>query len=161
MNAATRRRCPVLMAFVALMSVAACQPHSRAEAGEGAVGSAGDSAAQPESPATSVTPGTIVLGSGDEATIAPGSQLHFLRVVNDSRCPKGAQCVWAGEVTIEFELKSPQRTTRFELSSARAPSTTLGALQFELTDYGACPPAGHRPADAECATVTITAATTQ
>ena len=37
----------------------------------------------------------------------------------------------------------------------------MGALQFELKDYGACPPSSRRLADAECATVAITAAATR
>lgn len=102
-----------------------------------------------------------MLGFGDESTVAPGTQLRFLRVVNDSRCPKGVQCVWAGEVTVEFELKSPSGKSRFELASARAASTAVGELHFELKDYGACPPASKRLADAECATVAITAAATK
>lgn len=179
----------VLMVVAFLFGVAGCQQQSRAAAGEGPIASGDDTAAQsqpqphsqsqppapvakpaqvptpkpasPSAPLPDVASGTVVLGSGDEATVAPGTQLRFLRMVNDSRCPKDAQCVWAGEVTIEFELKSPSGTSRFQLSSARAPSTPVGALQFELQDYGPCPPASKHLTDAECATVATTSAATR
>ena len=173
----SRRPRTALFALAVLFSLGACQPQSRAAAAEGTAAPSGEVVAQtpapspaptpspPQIPAPAptpeVTPGTVVLGFGDEATIAPGTQLRFLRVVNDSRCPKDVQCVWAGEVTIEFELKSPSGKSRFELASSRAPATAVGTLQFELKDYGACPLGGNRLADAECATVAITTAATR
>ena len=145
-HAFSRRPRSALAALAVLISLAACQPQSRAATPE----------ATPEA-----TPGTVVLGFGDEATVAPSTQLRFVRVVNDSRCPKGVQCVWAGEVTIEFEVKSPSGKSRFELASSRAPATAVGTMQFELKDYSACPSASNRLADAECATVAITTAATR
>ncbi len=154
-----------LFALAVLFSLAACQPQSRAAAAEGTAAPSGDVVAQTPAPSPAptpeATPGTVVLGFGDEATIAPDTQLRLLRVVNDSRCPKDVQCVWAGEVTIEFEVKSPSGKSRFELASSRAPATAVGTLQFELKDYGACPVGGNRLADAECATVAITTAATR
>lgn len=165
-----------LIALAVLFSLAACQPQSRAAADESTAASDGGVAAKAPEPAPSpsqipapkpeslpaptpgASPGTVVLGFGDEATVAQDTQLRFLRVVNDSRCPKDVQCVWAGEVTIEFELKTSSRKSRFELASSRAPTTAVGTMQFELKDYGACPVGGNRLADAECATVAITTA---
>lgn len=172
-----RRPGKTLIALAVLLILAACQPQSRAAADDGAAASGGNAVTQSPAPAPVPTPapppaptpdappaptsGTVVLGYGDEATVAPGTQLRFLRVVNDSRCPKDVQCVWAGEVTIEFELKSPSRKSRFELASARATSTAVGTLQFELKDYGACPAGSNRLADAECATVAVSTAATR
>jgi hypothetical protein len=36
------------------------------------------------------------------SVVVPGDTMHvrFSDVVSDSRCPSGAQCVWAGEATI-------------------------------------------------------------
>lgn len=174
-----RRPGKTLIALAVLLSLAACQSPSRAAADDGAAASGGNAVTQSPTPAPAPTPtpapppaptpdappaptsGTVVLGYGDEATVAPGAQLRFLRVVNDSRCPKDVQCVWAGEVTIEFELKSTSGKSRFQLASARAPSTAAGTLQFELKDYGACPAGSNRLADAECATVAISTAATR
>jgi hypothetical protein len=36
--------------------------------------------------------------------------LYFRRVAGDSRCPRGAQCIWAGDATLTFEgrlMKGP------------------------------------------------------
>lgn len=161
-----RRPRMTLVALAMLFSLAACQPQSRAAADEGdpAPVPSQPPAPKPEAapaPAPVATPGSVVLGFGDEATVAPGTQLRFVRVVNDSRCPKGVQCVWAGEVKIEFELKSPSGKNRFELASARSPGSAVGNMQFQLKDYGACPPGSNRLADAECATVAITTAATR
>lgn len=103
-------------------------------------------------------PATIVISVGEETAIAPDMRLRLLRIVADSRCPKGAQCVWAGEVTLEFELGGPDGKKRFELSGSHAPRTAVGSRQFELTAYQACPAGTGRMADAECATVAISAA---
>ena len=132
-----------LVALAVMFSLAGCQAQSK-----------------PESPPAPM-PGNVVLGFGDEVAVASATQLRFVRVVNDSRCPKGVQCVWAGEVKIEFELNSPSGKTRFELASSRSPGTAVGLMQFELKDYGACPPGSNRLADAECATVAITTAATR
>ena len=171
----SRRLRTALTVLAVLLSLAGCQPQSRAADAEALAASGDDVAApspipqpKPEAPPApspvatpGANPGTVVLGFGDEARVAPGTQLRFLRVVNDSRCPKGVQCVWAGEVTVEFELKSASGKTRFELASSRAPRTAVGTMQFELKDYGPCPPASNRLADAECATVAITTAATR
>ena len=139
----SRRPRSTLVALAVMFSLAGCQAQSK-----------------PESPPAPM-PGSVVLGFGDEVTVASATQLRFVRVVNDSRCPKGVQCVWAGEVKIEFELNSPSGKTRFELASSRSPGTAVGLMQFELKDYGACPPGSNRLADAECATVAITTAATR
>lgn len=151
-HVSSRRPRTTVLALAVLFSLAACQPQSRAAAPK---------AESPPAPTPAATPGAVVLGFGDEATVAPRTQLRFVRVVNDSRCPKGVQCVWAGEVKIEFELKSPSGKKTFELASARSPGTAVGLMQFELKDYGPCPAGSNRLADAECATVAIKTAATQ
>lgn len=30
-----------------------------------------------------------------------GKEIVLVQVINDSRCPEGTQCIWAGEVTVE------------------------------------------------------------
>lgn len=35
-------------------------------------------------------------------TLDKGIQLRLKRVFDDSRCPEGAQCIWAGEVSVEI-----------------------------------------------------------
>jgi hypothetical protein len=51
---------------------------------------------------------------GTEATLAPGGavvvkekdiQIGFVEVTEDSRCPRDATCVWAGEVKVQLTLR--------------------------------------------------------
>jgi hypothetical protein len=47
----------------------------------------------------------MVLEPGQKAVLSdPAIAIRFLKVVNDSRCPTGAQCIWAGQVTAQAEI---------------------------------------------------------
>ena len=153
-----------------VLSLGACQPQSRAATDTATVPPTQSApatvpapspppAATPKPVPTSTPASTsIVISVGEQTAIAPDAQLRLLRVVSDSRCPKGAQCVWAGEVTLEFELIARDDKKRFELAQAHSPRMAMGSRQFELTGYSACPTGTGRKADAECATVAITTA---
>lgn len=99
----------------------------------------------------------VSLAIGEERAIAANTRLRLLRVVNDSRCPKDAQCIWAGEVTLEFELGTGRSPARFELSQATKPRANAKGIDFELLGFGSCPSGQGRMADAECASVAISA----
>ena len=99
--------------------------------------------------------GIHVLAAGEEAQIATAARLRFDRVVSDSRCPAGVQCVWAGEVRIAMSLVSPDGTSTFELSG-RENRTSVQAFQIELLSYDACP-IDKGGARKECASVQATA----
>ncbi len=82
---------------------------------------------------TSVTAETATFSAGLPFTLKAGEQAHwadqnlrvgFDGVLSDSRCPKGEQCVWAGDATVRvwFQQGSGLRQTR-ELHTAS------GALQ--------------------------------
>lgn len=38
-------------------------------------------------------------------------------VLNDSRCPKGAECIWAGNAAVRFVYTSPKNTVSFVLNT--------------------------------------------
>ena len=42
-----------------------------------------------------------------QTALIRGAELYitFIEVVNDSRCPQGAQCIWAGRVTVRIEFR--------------------------------------------------------
>jgi hypothetical protein len=103
--------------------------------------------------------GLRVLALGDSADLAASTTLRFERVVSDSRCPAGVQCVWAGEVRIALVLASPAGSKEFELSK-RDNKTTLQNFDIELVDYGPCPAYKAGPAR-ECATLKANAVATQ
>ena len=47
---------------------------------------------------------TLSLLEGQTAELTRGGRLQFANVVNDSRCPKGVTCVWAGTATVLLRL---------------------------------------------------------
>ena len=55
---------------------------------------------------TPSAPQTVTLDVGARATLADGSQLTYLRLVNDSRCPPDVQCVWAGDAEIQVRWQA-------------------------------------------------------
>jgi hypothetical protein len=126
--------------------LAACQPAARASGPQRATAPAPEEAPQ-------AWPTSLVLGIGERVPLAGGS-LVLQRIAADSRCPKGAQCIWAGEVTLAFEYTPAGGAARgFQLSERTTPRTSLGSHDIELTGFAPCP-AGHTPASPSgCASV--------
>jgi hypothetical protein len=56
----------------------------------------------------------------------------------DSRCPKGAMCIWAGKVSYNFTLASPAGTESFALDyeGAQYASKTLPGVSFGISFAG-------------------------
>lgn len=48
--------------------------------------------------------GTVALLPGASASL-PDGLLRYVRLASDSRCPADAQCVWAGDATIDLEWR--------------------------------------------------------
>ncbi len=72
------------------------------------MGSCGPTSACQASPATApshVEPGQeFTLAPGEAVVVdSPGLRVSFERVIEDSRCPTGAVCVWAGQVVAEVK----------------------------------------------------------
>lgn len=97
----------------------------------------------------------VILKKGMSAEVAPSATLSFVDIVSDSRCPEGAQCVWAGEVTIAMTLATPLGNKSFELSGHAATQSAL-SYRVELLEYGPCPggPA-ITPLPGECAQLKV------
>lgn len=65
----------------------------------------------PSSPIPEVTlstPFTLTLNETIQVNTndASGLNVSFVAVENDSRCPIGAQCIWAGEATVQLNISS-------------------------------------------------------
>lgn len=45
---------------------------------------------------------SLKLAIGNHATLADGSRLTYVQLINDSRCPPNVQCVWAGNAEIQM-----------------------------------------------------------
>jgi hypothetical protein len=97
-------------------------------------------AVPPEPPSTVSTPAghDVTLRLGQEAAVQ-GKDLtvRYTRLVADSRCRPGMQCIWEGEATLAFLLKEPGHgeSTTAELHSGPrtgAQATTFAASRIEL-----------------------------
>jgi hypothetical protein len=110
----------------------------------------------PPTPAPDPAPGTLVLAAGEQAEFAPRSTLRYDKLLNDSRCPAGAQCVWAGEVRLALTLTVTGKAEAFELASAHEHTKVVQGIEVHLLDYGPCP-LGHGAPGLECASLTAAA----
>ena len=71
--------------------------------------------------------GTFTLERGASFDLAPGVTLTF-ESVDDSRCPPGVQCVWAGKLSYRFSIRrGSDAPESFTLSPAQ-PEAAPGAL---------------------------------
>jgi hypothetical protein len=147
---------PVL-GIVLSLALVACQ--SAAETAPAAPTAATTPRAQAPDPAAVPQPWPTqrVLAIGEEVALGDG-RLKLLRIAADSRCPKDAQCIWAGEVTLAFAFTGAGGARTFQLSERGNPRTSLGSHDIALTGFGACP-AGHTPpSPTGCASVAFSPA---
>jgi hypothetical protein len=56
--------------------------------------------------------------------------------INDSRCPKGAQCVWEGSAYVEFHLTTEKEKYNFTLETHpyHQNDTVIEGIKYELID---------------------------
>lgn len=72
-------------------------------------------------------PAVVTLARGASAELAPGLILTF-EAVDDSRCPPGVQCVWAGRLIYRFSIRrAGEPAAPFTLSPTE-PEAAPGAL---------------------------------
>ena len=119
----------VTAAGVALMLsiVAACGVTTANEQRESAM-------AERKSEAPARTSASYALRQGQAVTLGPGTTLKLERV-NDSRCKKGAVCVWAGYISYTFKLTNPAGSRDFILAENMpnaSPTVTQDGLTFAL-----------------------------
>jgi len=83
------------------------------------------------------------LESGQEVLVAPGVMLR-LESVEDSRCPPGVRCVWAGRLACHFAIRRdgdrPETFTLSPVAPAAAPDI-LGGRSIVLDESSLPPPA--------------------
>jgi predicted SPOUT superfamily RNA methylase MTH1 len=79
-----------------------------------------------------------------------GSKLNvkFLGVVEDSRCPKGTTCIWAGNAKVSIRVwKKNQKPVELELNSTLDPRS-VEVLGYKVTLAGLSPKTGKGTIDA-------------
>ncbi len=78
----------------------------------------------------------ITLAVHDRVQFSDGLTVQLLEI-NDSRCPAGVQCIWAGELSARLEIsggKAGTTTAEMRLGTSRNRQTALGGYTFELID---------------------------
>jgi hypothetical protein len=48
-------------------------------------------------------------------------EIKFEQVVEDSRCPKGVTCIWAGQVSCELQIKDKESSSNVKLTEPGSP----------------------------------------
>ena len=83
---------------------------------------------------------TVLLAVGQSAAFGHSGVLTFERVTGDSRCPTGATCPSAGEVTLAMSLESGSAKHPFTLSD-RANAVAFERFLVELVSIEPYPEA--------------------
>lgn len=93
---------------------------------------------------------SATLKPGERIALADRSQLRYLGVRNDSRCPPNVQCIRAGDADVNFEFAPVAGAAQaLNFNTERATVLTAGAWTIELTTLA--------PGEAPAATVKIAA----
>jgi hypothetical protein len=82
--------------------------------------------------------------SETETVAGTALKVKFAEVLEDSRCPTGAQCVWAGRVRIRIEVqKGEDEPASYEIESGKTVSAAeLDCLQISLKSLTPHPSSG-------------------
>ena len=76
----------------------------------------------------------FALEAGESAR-ADGHEVRFIEVVEDSRCPDGAECVWAGKARVRVAVDDAAVVLSVPHSTADGPepyAAVLGDLEVEV-----------------------------
>ena len=162
----TARLTPLLAAFVLLAGCSSAAPHtSQAESGPAgsdaivdnaphaapaapqsgdatpppAATSSAENAMEPDpAPPQAHASGPLTLIPGGHAQLPDGSRLAYLQLVNDSRCPPGVQCIWAGnaEILMRWTPAHGGHGEDFPLNTStfggKPVSATVGTFEIHL-----------------------------
>lgn len=115
-----------------------------------------DTVPVPTPPTKPPADGSLLLSAGEQAEVGEQATLRYDKMLNDSRCPEGVQCVWAGEVRLGLTLTVAAKVETFELASARDSNRQVQGYTIELLEYGPCP-LGRGAPKQECASLKVTA----
>ncbi len=83
----------------------------------------------------------FTLSIGQSAVVVGENfSIKFVEVISDSRCPKGATCIWAGEASCLIEITDSESTyrkvlTQSGLSGPSNTSFTNYEITFDLQPY--------------------------
>jgi len=99
-------------------------------------------------PAACVTTPTAVAGPtaglGETATVQ-GLRVRPLRLVEDSRCPINARCVWAGRVVLRTEVRGAAGDVTYDLILGEPVTHAGGRLALVAVEPGRVAGTGTEP----------------
>jgi hypothetical protein len=77
---------------------------------------------------------SFTLGLGQPVTVSgPGLTVTFAALVEDSRCPIGSQCIWAGRAVISLTVaKAGMAPATLAVSNEDPPASRYGSNTIEL-----------------------------
>jgi hypothetical protein len=79
-------------------------------------------------------PGVVAAGIGQTADLGGGLRVRPLEVLEDSRCPQNARCVWAGRLRLRVAVEG---VGEFDVSDdGGATGTDKGAFQLVVISPG-------------------------
>ncbi len=97
---------------------------------------------------TEVTDEPIIIAYGRAVSIPSGPALRFAAVEEDSRCPAGVQCIWAGNARVRIDAIFDGETQKLRLNTTVDPKTGAAfGFTIELLDVmpGATAPSQAEP----------------
>lgn len=76
----------------------------------------------------------FAMNPGERVTLADHGSLRYVRLVNDSRCPPGVNCIWAGDAEVAFEwMPAAGAVQAFSLHTGKDPKhQAIGARHLTL-----------------------------
>lgn len=93
--------------------------------------------ASSEQPAVLAPGGAVELAPGGRIAVAQtDTVLRFVRVVEDSRCPTGVDCVWAGRAVVELGVRrgdAAEALVELDLSQVERARHALAGTDLAVT----------------------------
>ncbi len=83
----------------------------------------------------------FALTASQRATVTSNKiTVEFVKVLEDSRCPVGVDCVWAGNAKLEVRISKGKISKTFEMNTALDPKTiTFQGYKIELVNLNPAP----------------------
>ena len=90
-----------------------------------------------DSPEQNFCNSEIKLGYKENVQLDPDqkARLVFYEVENDSRCPKGAQCIWEGEAVILLQFVTDDKTIDLKFSTLKSNAKASAPNKIDTLGY--------------------------
>lgn len=84
--------------------------------------------------------GSIAIQIHTEKTVPrAGFKIKFVEMVEDSRCPDGTNCIWAGNAKVKIEIRQGRRASKsYEINSTTQP-TVVNYAGYDIKLAGLTP----------------------